>query len=96
MTKEYTINITPDGVLHFLYDDALTVLMGVGKATVKRASHVEPCDAHDEHGNKLGRVVWYADMSPVRGPTLGPFDLREEALAAEVAWLVENDFPEPT
>ncbi len=89
MTKEYTINITPDGVLHFLYDDALTGLMEAGRATVKRASHVEP----EPEG---GETVWYADMAPVRGPKLGPFRLRDEALAAEVAWLVEHDFPEPT
>lgn len=89
MTKEYTVNITPDGVLHFLYDDALTGLMEAGKATVKRASHVEP-EFED------GKTVWYADMAPVQGPKLGPFPLRDEALAAEVAWLVEHDFPEPT
>jgi hypothetical protein len=38
----------------------------------------------------IRRGQWLADMSPVGGPTLGPFATRSEALAAEEAWLVEN------
>jgi len=38
---------------------------------------VEP----DEQGQ------WSAELSPVQGPILGPFDLRSHALAAETAWL---------
>ena len=30
---------------------------------------------------------WTADMTPVGGPVLGPFDRRSEALEAEHAWL---------
>jgi hypothetical protein len=41
---------------------------------------VEP----DAHGQ------WWADLSPVRGPTLGPFGIRSRALAAEMAWLEQN------
>jgi len=38
---------------------------------------------------------WWADMTPVRGPVLGPFDDREDALAAEVEYLYDNHLPEP-
>ena len=44
---------------------------------IARASHVEP----DPDGR------WQADLRPVGGPVLGPFDRRSEALAAELAWL---------
>ena len=44
-----------------------------------RASQVEP----DQQGR------WWADMGPVNGPRLGPYDLRSEALVAEAAWLDE-------
>jgi len=33
---------------------------------------------------------WWADLSPIRGPSLGPFTQRSEALAAEHAWLETN------
>ena len=33
---------------------------------------------------------WLADLAPVDGPQIGPFDKRSEALAAEVAWLQQN------
>lgn len=53
---------------------------GIGTATIRRASHVEP----DE------QMRWLADMSPSNGPVLGPFDSRAEALQAEVLWLKEH------
>lgn len=51
-----------------------------GRPTVVRASHVES----DVEGR------WWADLSPVSGPKLGPFHRRTEALAAEHDWLVAN------
>jgi hypothetical protein len=42
-----------------------------------RASLVEP----DEEGR------WWADLSPVDGPLLGPFRQRSQALDAEEEWL---------
>jgi hypothetical protein len=72
------IFIAPDGSVQAIYSDALVdVLDALGAVRVQRASHVEP----DGHGG------WAADMSPVGGPVLGPFRLRRDALAAEVAWL---------
>ena len=39
---------------------------------------------------------WFADMLPVDGPVLGPFDTHGEALAAEIAYLKEHHLPLPT
>jgi len=49
----------------------------LGAMSIQRASHVEP----DAAGQ------WWADLSPVGGPDLGPFALRSQALAAENCWL---------
>ena len=57
----------------------LTVL---GTLTIQRASHVEP----DASGS------WWADLSPVQGPRLGPYQLRSEALHAEEEWIDEHIF----
>ena len=55
-------------------------LAALGAPRITRASHVEP----DESGR------WLADLAPVGGPVLGPFERRSEALEAEVAWLEAN------
>ncbi len=52
-------------------------LAALGRLAIRRASHVEP----DHQGR------WVADLSPVSGPQLGPFQLRSEALDAEREWL---------
>jgi hypothetical protein len=71
--------------IRFIYSDSLKGLMAQGQSVTRRASHVEP------EGDK-----WVADMSPVNGPKLGPFDTRGEALKQEVAWLQAHDIPAPT
>ena len=40
--------------------------------------------------NPTKHGLWWADMSPVGGPSLGPYRHRSEALAAEVEWLEDN------
>jgi len=76
--------LVKDGVLRFIYSDELKNLLEEGKANApKRVSHVEP-------SLKSGKVIWTADLSPVHGPVLGPFDNREEALAAEIKWINEH------
>jgi hypothetical protein len=65
-----------DGTVCFIYSELLD-LASLGQVQIDRASHVEP----DEQGR------WWADLSPVQGPVLGPFDLRSDAVAAEVGWL---------
>lgn len=71
--------ILPSGTTKCIYDEALP-LSQLGKLSIKRASHVEP--------NSVGK--WIADLSPIGGPMLGPFEKRTEALAAEVNWLKNN------
>ena len=68
--------IERDGSVRGIYGEAID-LAALGPPRITRASQVEP----DERGR------WLADLSPVGGPVLGPFDLRSEALEAEVAWL---------
>jgi hypothetical protein len=64
------------GLVQCLYTEAID-LSALGALTITRASHVEP----DADGR------WWADLAPVRGPRLGPFDRRSQALAAESRWL---------
>ena len=74
------ILIPPGGVVRCVYGEEID-LAAIGNPTISRASHVEP----DQQGR------WWADLSPVHGPTLGPFRCRSKALAAEQAWL-ENQW----
>jgi hypothetical protein len=71
--------ITPGGVTRCIYSELID-LTALGSPTISRASHVEP----DQYGS------WLVDLSPVKGPMLGPFTVRSEALAAEHAWLETN------
>ena len=74
------LSVDRRGVVTFIYRDDLRQVLAEGAARIIRASHVEP----DEQGR------WVADLSPVGGPSLGPFTLRQEALAAEAAWLEDH------
>jgi hypothetical protein len=71
--------IEKDGNVRGIYGEVID-LAALGKPKITRASHVEP----DDQGR------WRADLSPIEGPLLGPYDLRSEALEAEVAWLEAN------
>lgn len=73
------IVVAAGGVTRALYSEALGLAV-LGRVSIRRASHVEP----DDDGQ------WWADLSPVAGPNLGPFPLRSEALAAETTWLSER------
>jgi hypothetical protein len=68
--------VDPDGRIRTVYDERFD-LARLGPLVIRRASHVEP----DSCG------CWHADLAPVGGPVLGPFDRRSEALEAEQAWL---------
>ena len=68
--------VQPDGTVRAIYDEMIDLAV-LGRVTITRASHVEP----DEQGR------WLADLSPVNGPVLGPFDRRSEALEVEHDWL---------
>ena len=71
--------ITPVGDARCLYTETLDLNL-LGSLQIRRASHVEP----DADGR------WFAELSPVNGPRLGPFQFRSDALAAEVAWLNQH------
>lgn len=73
------IIVEPTGMARCVYDESIR-LSSIGKLKIRRGSHVEPID-----GGK-----WVADLSPVGGPTLGPFRFRSKALAAERRWLEKN------
>ena len=68
--------IEPTGVARCVYAEAID-LSQLGSVDIRRGSFVEP--------NEDGQ--WMADLSPVNGPMVGPFNSRSEALRAEVAWL---------
>ena len=82
MTAEFVIR--RDGSVLGIYSDAVPyrkIAEALGsEPEIARASHVEPTPDGQ----------WEADLSPVSGPVLGPFDTRREALDAEVAWLRAN------
>jgi hypothetical protein len=71
--------VRPDGTVRCIYDEAIDLGV-IGRPSVTRASRVEP----DRQGG------WLADLSPVRGPIVGPFLRRSQALAAERDWLEAN------
>ena len=68
--------IASTGDVRCIYDETVD-LVSLGSLDIQRGSHVEP----DSNGQ------WFADLSPVAGPRLGPFSKRSDALAAEAAWL---------
>jgi hypothetical protein len=71
--------IESGGVVRCVYGEEIN-LAALGSPAIMRASHVEP----DQQGR------WWADMGPVNGPRLGPYNRRNEALAAEQTWLDTN------
>ena len=73
------LRIDPGGASVCIYGEAIDLAL-LGTLTIRRASQVEP----DEQGR------WWADLSPVGGPRLGPFRLRTQALDAEQAWLNQH------
>ena len=71
--------VASDGTAKCLYGEALN-LAAFGSLSIERASHVEPDD----------RGGWTVDLSPVGGPTLGPYLTRGHALAVEAEWLTRH------
>ena len=68
--------ISPQGDVRCVYAEAIDLRV-LGTLSIARASHVEP----SADGG------WMADLAPVGGPNLGPFEQRSDALAAEQFWL---------
>ena len=70
------IIVESDGDARCIYAEDID-LATLGEVGVVRASRVEP-----DHAGK-----WWADLSQISGPQLGPFNRRSDALAAEIDWL---------
>ena len=66
-----------------IYDEAIP-LHQLGRIKIRRGSHVDP----------IAGGMWIADMKPVDGPVLGPFNMRSQALAAERRWLEKHWLPQ--
>jgi hypothetical protein len=71
--------IMPGGELRCVHDEAI-VLKTLGWLNIARGSHVEPDD--------MG--YWFADLSPIEGPKIGPFTCRSLALEVEREWPERN------
>ena len=71
--------VQTNGSIRCVYGEELD-LQCLGKLAIARGSHVEPTTGGQ----------WAADLSPVSGPVLGPFNNRSEALTAEREWLEAN------
>lgn len=81
---ELTMLIDENGDARFIYDDtAMEIALALGVVSTKRASHVEPTPDGQ----------WTADMNPVAGPMLGPFQTRKQALQAEHQYLERQGLP---
>jgi hypothetical protein len=74
MTTEIVIGLGGD--VQSIYGEEFDFAC-LGEVQIRRASFVEP----DDQGR------WFADLSPMGGPKLGPFTKRSAALDAEVQWL---------
>lgn len=72
-----------NGNISFIYNDGIAGLLELGNADIFRASHVEP--EHTHNG-----IKWFADLYPIDGPKLGPFNNRYDALEAESQWILNN------
>jgi hypothetical protein len=70
------------GTVHCLYGEELD-LPQLGRLAIRRGSQVEPTSDGQ----------WTADLAPVRGPVLGPFLCRTDALTAERQWLEQHWLP---
>ena len=73
------IIVRSDGKASCIYAESIPV-QSIGSLKISRASHVEPTD----------QGQWMVDLSPVEGPTVGPFNTRSVAISAEVDWLKQN------
>ena len=71
--------IDAHGTITMLYTETIAI-DAIGLVSIRRASCVEPA----------ANGQWTADLSPVGGPMLGPFDTRSAALAAEVAYIEDH------
>lgn len=97
------IVIPPQGGARALYSpQAHQLLSAIGTVQTRRASHVEPSGSLRPEAaswllqggtTPLAEGAWWADLLPVDGPVLGPFETRDAAVAAELVWLQDHQYP---
>ena len=106
MVTKVVIIVEPDGTTRHLVDSASERIgSAIGpKMETARASHVETWNNLSGSAKARIQITWpsqadpnlfWADMSPVDGPVLGPFEDYETAIAAEVQWLQDHNLPAP-
>ena len=83
MSQEIQIVVSGNEI-RFIHQDDLAEAFQAGRAITCRASRVEPA-----------KDGWKADLGPVNGPVLGPFNRRDTALQAEDNWLRKHLTPVP-
>ena len=109
--QEIVLIVEPDGCSRHIVSDDNTRFAVLGEpVNTMRASCVEPwsslslwqklrimwrLDATWPIYDKDRHQMWFAILRPCRGPLLGPYWSRGEALAAEVKWLNAHDLPVP-
>ena len=108
MAKREEIIVSTKGVARGIVSPLVErVAAKLGTPEIERASHVEPWNElsakaqsevfkHDTMPAILAAVQgkWFADLLKQEGGSvLGPFDTRQEALAAEETWLRERNIP---
>jgi len=71
--------VASNGAVRCVYGETLD-LRSLGQVNIRRGSHVEP----------TSDGKWTADLSPVGGPILGPYQSRSGAIDAELAWLAKH------
>lgn len=106
MAESIRMIVGVDGSVRHIYsEEAMKLTERLGVPIVRRASHVEPWNELATMTQQrflakypyyqVNESHWFADMLPSSGPILGPFVTRQEALDAEVAWLHEQQLPQP-
>ncbi|HBN77274.1 MAG TPA: hypothetical protein DD473_15965 [Planctomycetaceae bacterium] len=68
-----------NGNVRCIYGEKID-LRQIGCISIQRGSHVEP----------TVDGCWQVDLSPVDGPSIGPFKARSHALQAEESWLLKH------
>jgi len=84
--------VNPNGTLRFLVSDRTEQAFSEASVLeIHRVSHVDVFEDLDPKAKTKAApgspTSWYADMSPVNGPVLGPFRSRKRALQEERYYL---------
>lgn len=106
MTK-IKVAIGRDGTVRMVDSDAARDAlraMGADKPQLSRATNIETGRQLRAEAAAMvppnvladNQDSYFADITPVGGPVLGPFERRSEAVAAELQWLGEHGNPFPT